>query len=331
MAYSKSHLVMNFLKSIEWPQLLIILIFIVLSAFFIYKYYRISKELDVNFSNIILKLILRVVYFSLFIIALLGPSFGETKREIKAIGKDIFICVDLSTSMNATDIQPSRLERMKFELRNIVNAFNSDRIGLIIFSSEAFVQCPLTFDQSAISLFIETLNTGLLPVSSTDFGPPLDLALNKFSENDTVPSKQSKAIVFISDGEDFGTETDEIADEIEKKGVRLFSLGIGTAKGSKIPLPGGGYKRDKKGDVVVSTLNSESLKKLAINTGGKYFEINENDNGVPRLISAINQIEGEVRDVRKVDASANKYFYFLVVAFALLLADIMISTKAIAI
>jgi Ca-activated chloride channel homolog len=321
---------MKFLNSIEWPVLLMLLVFIVLVAFFIYRYFRVSKEVEVNFSNIISKLILRVIYFSLFIIALLGPSFGESKREIKAIGKDIFICVDLSTSMNATDIQPSRLERMKFELRNIVNAFNSDRIGLIIFSSEAFVQCPLTFDQSAISLFIETLNTGLLPVSSTDFGPPLEIALNKFSENDTVQSKQSKAIVFISDGEDFGTETDEIAGEIEKKGIRLFSLGIGTAKGSKIPMPGGGYKRDKKGDIVVSSLNSESLKKLAINTGGKYFEINENENGVPKLINAINQIEGEVRDVRKVDASANKYFYFLIAAFVLILADAAISTKAIA-
>jgi Ca-activated chloride channel homolog len=321
---------MKFLNSIEWPGLLMILLFIILIAVFIYRYYRISKEIEVNFSNIIFKVILRVVYFSLFIVALLGPSFGEAKREIKAIGKDIFICVDLSTSMNATDIQPSRLERMKFELRNIVNAFNSDRIGLIIFSSEAFVQCPLTFDQSAISLFIETLNTGLLPVSSTDFGPPLDIALNKFSENDTIQSKQSKAIVFISDGEDFGTETDDIAKEIEKKGIRLFSLGIGTTKGSRIPMPGGGYKRDKKGDIVVSSLNSESLRRLAVNTGGKYFEINENENGVPKLISAINQIEGEVRDVRKVDASANKYFYFLVAAFALILVDAAISTKAVA-
>lgn len=320
---------MEFLKSLGWTELGFIMAFLLLYAVFIYKYYRISKEVKVNFQRLSGKLILRTLYFLLIIVALLGPSFGEAKKEIKAVGKDIFICVDLSQSMNATDIQPSRLERMKFELKNLVNAFSSDRIGLIIFSSEAFVQCPLTFDQSAIALFIESLSTGLLPSSSTDFGPPLKTALAKFSENDTQGNNQSRVIILISDGEDFGDDTMEAAEDIDEMEVKLFTLGIGSEIGSRIPLPGGGYKRDKNGKIVTTSLNSESLRKLAAKTGGKHFEINEKNNGVPQLIYAIDQIEGEVKDVRKVDASANKYFYFLFAAFVLMVADAGLSVRTI--
>ncbi|HYG38346.1 MAG TPA: VWA domain-containing protein [Cytophagales bacterium] len=320
---------MEFLKSLGWPELIAVMVFFLLYIIFIYKYFRISKDIKVNFYNLLGKLFLRTVYFLLIIISLLGPSFGEAKKEVKAIGKDIFICVDLSHSMNATDIEPSRLERMKFELKKIVNAFNTDKIGLIIFSSEAFVQCPPTFDQSALVLFIESLSTGLLPYSSTDFGPPLKMSLKKLTEGDTLGNKQSKVIVLVSDGEDFGDETMEVAEDIEDEGIKLFTLGIGTQTGSRIPLAGGGYKRDKKGNIVNTSLNSASLRKLAQETGGKYFEINEKENEVPRLIYAINQVEGEVKDVRKIDASANKYFYFLFAAFILMVFDAAINFKTV--
>ena len=127
--------------------------------------------------------VFRTIYFALFMIAVLGPSFGGSKKEVKSVGKDIMICVDFSKSMDAFDIQPSRLEKIKFEMKKVVEAFNSDRIGIIIFSSEAFMQCPLTYDQNALNLFIETMNSGLVPSSGTDFGPPLRMALKKLEEN----------------------------------------------------------------------------------------------------------------------------------------------------
>ncbi|MFZ9505129.1 MAG: VWA domain-containing protein, partial [Cyclobacteriaceae bacterium] len=105
----------------------------------------------------------RPLILGLLIVALLGPVFGSARREVKSIGKDILFCVDLSKSMDAFDVQPSRLEKAKFEMKRIVDAFNSDRVGLIIFSSEAFMQCPLTFDQNALHLLIETMNTSLVP------------------------------------------------------------------------------------------------------------------------------------------------------------------------
>ncbi|HHP7241396.1 MAG TPA: VWA domain-containing protein [Cyclobacteriaceae bacterium] len=310
--------------STEW---LFVIAFLVLYGIYFYRTFSLATKYGQGGINVIIKFLLRSTYFALFIVALLGPSFGENKREIKAVGKDIFIALDLSVSMNAFDIQPTRLERIKFEIKNIVEAFNSDRIGLIMFSSEAYVQCPLTYDKNAVNLFIETLNTNLVPNAGTDFGPPLEMALDKLNDdNSPLSSQKSKIIVLISDGEDFGEDTQSVAEKLESSGIRLFTLGVGTQKGSKI-LASNGYKRDRQGNDVITKLNPTSLKKLAANTGGKYFELSNRTNDVNRLINAISNIEGELRDAKKIDVSANKYYYFLGLGIILLILDLLISLK----
>ncbi|MCH8319165.1 MAG: VWA domain-containing protein, partial [Bacteroidetes bacterium] len=290
---------MNWNNPFSSFELLTIIGFMAAYLFYIFKTVGIARKLKSGkIRAVFIKLAIRSIYFALFIIALLGPSFGGIKKEIKSIGKDIYIAVDLSKSMDAFDIQPSRLEKVKYELKNIIKAFSSDRIGIIIFSSEAFLQCPLTYDQSALSLFIETLNTRLVPRMGTDLAPALSLALEKQTDTEnTTIKKQSKVIIIISDGEDFGENTKAIAHDIKKNDVKLFTLGVGTEEGSKIPLRGG-FKRDKDGKVVISKLNSASLKELARITGDSYFEINKTRNDITRLINAINQIEGELRDTR---------------------------------
>ena len=308
-----------------------VMIFIALYALYAGRVVLVSSKLNVPYRSIFWKLFVRFAYFGLFMVALLGPSFGETSREIKSVGKDIFICVDLSQSMNANDVQPTRLEKVKFELKNIIEAFNSDRKGLIMFSNEAFIQCPLTYDNNALNLFIQTLNTDLVPNSGTDFGPPLKLALEKLeAEEGSATRQKSKIIVLISDGEDFGEETAEVASNIESSGIRLFTLGVGTERGSKIPTRRG-FKLDPNGQEVVSKLNATSLRKLAADTDGKYFEINESNNDVNRLIGTINLIEGELRDTKKMDAAANKYFYFLALGLLFFLTDILIGVRIVSI
>jgi len=308
-------------------EYIFILLFGIFYLTFIFRSIKAARALGSTYRRVFYKIILRTAYFALLIVALVGPSFGDTTKEIKSIGKDIFICVDLSESMNAFDIQPSRLEKLKYELKEIVDAFSSDRIGLIMFSNEAFVQCPLTYDKSALYLFIETLNTGLVPNTGTDFGPPLEMALEKIEGNDqSITRQKSKIIVLISDGEDFGKNTASIADKIEKAGIKLFTLGIGTSSGSKI-MTRRGFKKDKNGQDVLSKLNPVSLKKLAAATNGKYFEINSQQNDVEKLINTISDIEGELRDAKKVDVSSNKYYYFLSLALLLLLVDAGLKVK----
>lgn len=303
--------------------------FVLLYLAFIWRVIRTTKRLGLPARRVVIKTILRTLYFGLILTALLGPSFGDTSREVKTVGKDIFICIDLSQSMNAVDVQPSRLEKVKFELKNIVEAFNSDRIGLIMFSSEAYMQCPLTYDNNALNLFIQTLNTNMVPNFGTDFGPPLEMATEKLIADDTVITRsKAKITILISDGEDFGDNTDEIADELESEGITLFTLGVGTKQGSKIPTRNG-FKTDNNGNDVITQLNSTSLENLAEDTGGEYFEINESRNDVARLINAINNVEGEIRDSKQVDATQNRYYYFLGLALFLMVIDTMFSVKLI--
>jgi len=316
-------------KSLSYTELIFIIIFLVAYGIYIVRLVYISKVLEVSKDRLVFKIILRSLYFFLFIVALLGPSFGDTSKEVKSIGKDIMVCVDLSESMNANDIAPTRLEKVKFELKKIVDAFNSDRIGIIIFSSEAFMQCPLTLDQSALSLFIETLSTRLVPNAGTNFQPPLRMALQKLnSEESTVTQQKSKIIILVSDGEDFGNETESVITDIEESGIKLYTLGVGTEKGSHI-MSGGGIKTDRSGREVVTKLQSRDLKNLAVKTGGKYFKINDKENEISKLINNISSIEGELRDAKKIDVSANKYFYFLAVALLLMLLDLMLQLKVI--
>lgn len=318
---------MTWFKSIGITEWVIIGVFIVAYGVYIGRLFIVSKRLNTTFRPLFFKILLRSLAMAFLIIALLGPSFGETTKEVKSEGKDIYIAVDLSQSMNAFDIQPTRLEKIKFELKNIVEAFSSDRIGLIIFSSEAFVQCPLTYDQSALNLFISTLNTGLVPNAGTDFGAPLRMAYDKLDEAESpITQQKAKIILMISDGEDFGDDTEDAANQVVKSGVQLFALGVGTETGSKI-RQSNGFKRDREGQEVVTKLNSKSLRKLAVDTGGKYFEINENQNDVERLIRAINEVEGEIRDARTIDASANKFYFFLLGAIVLLALDALIRRK----
>jgi len=318
---------MTWFRSIGTTEIVFVSIFVIAYAAYMFRLFRVAKRLNTTFRPLLFKILLRTLALALIIVALLGPSFGETTKEVKSEGKDIYVAVDLSQSMNAFDVQPTRLEKVKFELKKIVESFSSDRIGLIIFSSEAFVQCPLTYDQSALSLFISTLNTSLVPNAGTDFGAPLNMALDKMDDIETsVTQQKAKIILMISDGEDFGEETQETAEKVVKSGVQLFALGVGTEVGSKIRRANG-FKRDRQGQDVVTKLNSKSLRKLAVDTGGKYFEINDGQNDVSRLIRAINEVEGEVRDARMIDASANKFYYFLIGALILMVIDALTRRK----
>ena len=323
---------MNFLKSLDYSELTLFFLFAIFYGIYIVRIYRINKKIEVSIKKVIYKLILRSSYFFLMIIALLGPSFGDNKKEVNIVGKDIMILVDLSESMNADDIKPTRLEKVKFEMKKIINQFSSDRIGIIMFSSEAYVQCPLTYDKNALNLFIETLNTSLVPNSGTDFGPALELSLSKL-EDETSNNKEinSKVIILISDGEDFGEDTESSLEQIKSSSIKLFSVGIGSTQGSKILLRNGKFKKDNEGNDVITKLNSNSLKETASYTGGKYFEISNEMNQTDNLISEIINIKGDYIESKTVDVTENKYFYFLFSALILMLIDFTFSFKIISI
>ncbi|MFC0654543.1 VWA domain-containing protein [Mongoliitalea lutea] len=295
---------------------------------YLYRFYRINKKLDVSKHRLLMKMLLRTSYFVLFLIAMAGPSIGTSMKEIKEEGKDIFIAIDLSQSMNATDIGPSRLQRTKFELKNLVRTFSGDRIGLIIFSSEAFIQCPLTFDQNVLQLHIDGLNTGLVPNQGTDLNAPLAMALTKFSEDESLEMK-SKSVILISDGEDFADNFKETTSKMSNEGIKVFSLGVGTSQGSTIPRGNSVIIDPSTNQPAITRLESNNLKLIANQTNGEYFELSDEVQEIPDLIAAIERQEGTLTGSRMIEASANKFFYFLLAALGLAIVDMILPLRTI--
>ena len=321
---------MNFQEDIGIFELSLVSLFLMFYFLYLVRIYKINQQIKVNLKAVFMKFILRVTFFTLLIISLLGPNFGIKEEKVEVVGKDIMIAVDLSESMNANDIQPSRIEKVKFEIKKIVDEFSGDRIGIIMFSGEAFVQCPLTYDKNALNLFVETLNTGLVPNSGTDFGPPLELGLSKLQdENSGDNDFKSKIIILFSDGEDFGEDTDQSIEKIKENSLKLFSVGIGTDEGSKILDDFGNLKKDNEGNDVITKLNSSSLRETADKTGGKYYEISKNKNEINQMITEIKNIKGDIIDQQTSNISENKYFYFLLSALVLVAIDFIFVSKII--
>jgi len=292
--------------------------------------YLISRKIKLSLGRLLLKFAIRSAYLGLIIIAFLGPSFGDIKKEIKAIGKDIYIAIDLSASMNVADVSPTRLEKAKFEVGQMMKKFNSDRIGLIIFSDEAFVQCPLTYDHKAVKLFLDGINTTNLSSNGTNLQAPLVLAAQKFSsENSTGAVNSAKVIILVTDGEDFGDVPIGTAiKNLKESSINTIVLGVGSEEGGKIPI-GKGYKVTDFGKIVISKLNSKKFKKVVLDNGGYYFEMTPDRNEVKSVVTKIYKMDGILKGTKKIESGANKYFYFLFIALVLIIIDVLIMVKTI--
>ncbi len=315
---------MNLTSELDSAEQWFLVIFFILYLVYLGRIFWIARRLETTARSSILKFILRSIYFALMLLALLNPSFGDLKGTVRADGKDVFLLIDISKSMDATDIQPSRIEKAKFEVNRFVNHFGNDRIGLIVFSEAALVLSPLTFDRNAINLFVPKINTSLLPEGGTDFSPALELAFDKLIK--TKSKTQAKVIVLISDGENFGTDNKAILSQIRKKGINFFVVGVGTSNGITL-RQGDSYKKDENADIVVTKLESKLLRKMATETRGKYLEINTVSGSFNELILKVEQIAANVIDERQVDVISNKYFYFLIIALFLLGIDVFFTVR----
>ncbi len=311
----------------SWGTREYIFLFLFLGGMFFYlrRLIVLAKELKKSPQNLWWKAPIRILIFLSLLIALLGPSFGFGQKSVQLIGKEIFFLLDLSNSMDATDVKPSRLEKVKYELKNLWQTLTNDRIGLIVFGQTAFLQCPLTNDKSALELFLQTIKTHLLPYPGTDFSPPLALAQKKLVASQTTEG--AKTIVLISDGENFGETNIQLLESLKTQNLKVFCLGIGTTKGGLIPLMQGGYKYDRQGKLVQTKLNSAPLQEIARITEGEYFVLNDNQNDMPKLQKALAEIKGTQLENRILDVRANKFEYFLWVAIGLIILDIILIVK----
>jgi len=215
--------------------------------------------------------LLRFVLFALALIflgvALLKPYSDYEIHTIKKKGIDLYVLLDLSTSMNAQDIKPNRISRAKREIIDFLDMLQGDRVGLIGYAGDSFTFVPLTHDYGTYELFLSEINPGDIPVPGTDIKGAIEKAVKTFQ---TQSRSKSKAIILISDGEDSVGLSDSVIEAIKEYNIKIYVIGLGTDAGSPIPLPNGGYHSDAKGKVVISKLNEGALKQLAVETGGAY-------------------------------------------------------------
>ena len=268
-------------------------------------------------------LLLFAIFF--MIVALGQPHFKTKEITVERKGVDVIIAVDVSRSMLSKDIQPSRLDKAKLELSSLIDHLKQDRIGIVAFAGEAFIQCPLTLDRSAVKLFLTTLSPNLIPTPGTMIGAAVNVATQAFAEKE----KDYKALILLTDGEDQGSNPLQAVKKAKEQGVRIFTIGIGTQDGGTVPgeFTGEGVKKDRQGQVVISRLDERLLKNIASETGGAYYRSSGGELEIESLSNEIRHLSQKGLKKEKIFEYDENYQYFIVIALVLLFLEIILSER----
>jgi len=276
----------------------------------------------------VLKAIILIVSVFYLIVAWARPQLGTKLEEVKREGVDIVIALDVSLSMLAEDITPSRLEKAKHEIENLINKLQGDRIGLIAFAGVPFIQCPLTLDYGAAKIFLDVMSPEIIPEPGTAIGKAILEALKAFEKTE----RQHKVLVIITDGEDHQSEPLEAAKQAESEGVVIYTVGIGTSGGVPIPLYGqsgslSGFKKDRQGNEVVTKLDEITLEKIALQTNGKYYRATAGEVELDKIYEDISKMEKKELASRKFSQYEDRFQYILIVALFLLIVELFIPER----
>ncbi len=318
----------------------------VLVLLFIVGLYRRKKKLD-NFissglqtelmplaskSRLIVKFIISVLATTLFIVALAGPRIGSRLKEVEKKGREIIIALDVSNSMLAEDIKPNRLEKAKESLNRLLNEMEGDKIGLIVFAGDAYTQIPVTTDYGAARLFLNSVSTEMVSKQGTSISSAIELASRSFSPETAggeTASGKSRAIIIITDGEYHGDDPIEQAENAAENGIVIHTIGLGDPKGVPVPLyPGSqSFRRDEKGNVVVSKLDEKTLKQVASITNGYYVRAGNNSSGLYQLMQRLEEMERQEFKTKVFAEYVERFQYLLGAGLLLLIFEFFIMKK----
>ncbi|HAZ12331.1 MAG: hypothetical protein A2X86_03750 [Bdellovibrionales bacterium GWA2_49_15] len=272
-----------------------------------------------------LKAVVLILSFTCAVLALIGPRWGFHWEEVKRRGVDIIIALDVSKSMMAEDISPNRLERAKRKIGDFLNMLQGDRVGLIAFAGTSFLQSPLTLDYGAIKLFLDELDTNLIPVPGTALGDAISKAMASFDQND----KKSRVLVLITDGEDHVGNPLEAAKKAGEQQIKIYTIGIGKDEGAPIPdKENGGFKKDSSGNLILTKLDEQTLQKIALETGGSYVRSVSGDLDLENVYKDIT-LKVEDKDLKsgKRQRFEERFQWFVLLALLLLIIELFISEK----
>ena len=251
---------------------------------------------DVSSSRKSLKFWLMIAALALLIVMLARPQMGTKISQEKRKGIEVIISLDISNSMRAEDVVPSRLDKSKMLVENMVDNFTNDNVGLVVFAGDAFIQLPITSDYVSAKMFLQNTDPSLIATQGTDLAGAIELSSKSFTQQDKV----GRAILIITDGEDHEGGAIEAAEKARKNGIRVFVLGVGSTKGSPVPDGNGGYMKDNSGQEVISVLNEEMCKQVAQAGGGAYIHVDNTS-------LAQRQLNDELTKLQKGDISSVVY------------------------
>ena len=289
----------------------------------VYKLMPMASELKLR-----TKFILFSIAITALIIGIANPQIGSKMEEVKREGVDLMIAIDLSNSMLAEDLQPNRLMRAKQSISKLIDRLDGDRIGLIVFAGDAFVQLPITTDYSAAKLFLSTINTSIVPTQGTAIGKAIGLSIKSFD----LKNDQSKAIIVITDGENHEDDAIKKAEEAEELGIFVHTIGMGSAEGGPIPIKNRygrvtSYQKDKEGNTIITVLNEEMLKQIAQAGGGSYIRANSTQSGLNALFKEINKMEKKEIGSKVFTDYKDRFQWFIGLTIILLIIEIMIKGR----
>ncbi len=241
-----------------------------------------------------LKFWLMLAAVALIAIMLARPQMGTKISQDKRQGIEVMIALDISNSMKAEDVAPSRLDKSKMMIENLVDNFTDDKVGLVVFAGDAFIQLPITSDYVSAKMFLQNIDPSLIASQGTNLAEAVGLSSRSFTKQDNV----GRAIIVITDGEDHEGGAVEAAKQAKKNGMRVFVLGVGSTKGTPIPDGNGGYMKDNTGQVVMSALNEEMCKQVAEAGGGAYIHVDNNNLAQRQLDNEISKLQkGDIMNV----------------------------------
>jgi Ca-activated chloride channel family protein len=275
-------------------------------------------------SRMIFKFVILLLAVVSLIIGMANPQIGSKLVEGERKGIDIMVALDVSNSMLAQDIEPNRLERSRQAISKLIDKLENDRLGIIVFAGNAYVQLPITTDHSAAKMFLSTISTRVVPTQGTAIGEAIELASESFDDE-----KHSRAIVIITDGENHEDDAIKIARSVAEKGIRIYTIGMGLPEGTPIPEFDNynrqtGYKKDREGNTVITRLNEKMLQDIAIAGEGIYVRANNTQAGLNKVFDEINELEKTEFESKMFSDYESRFQYFIGISLVLLLLELLL-------
>jgi Ca-activated chloride channel family protein len=282
---------------------------------------------DTSRAKPVIKLVVFLVAYSLIVVGLANPQIGSKLEEVKRDGVDIVIALDVSNSMKAEDIKPSRLERSKQAISRLIDKLENDRIGIIVFAGSAYVQLPITTDFAAAKLFLSSIDTDIIPTQGTAIGSAIDLASESFVGQDN----QHKALIIITDGENHEDDALEAAKKANGEGIIIHTIGMGSPEGSPIPVYKNGmqvdFLRDHDGHIVVTRLDQLTLEQIAAEGKGQFVRASNNDDGLSTILNEIMKMNKKTFGTKIFTEYEDRFQYFIGAGLLILLLEFLISNR----